>query len=137
MKDTNTAMSYNPESNMKLSSGIAPVSIALQEGIRVGLGTDGTASNNNLNFFGEMNSGIKLQKLKYANQAITVQDMLYIGFSWRSKSFKHGKRNWVHYTRQMGGYDSYQSCNIPHMHPQYSILSHLVNSALTEEKWTL
>ena len=76
MAKTNTAFSYNPESNMKLSNGIAPINLALEEGVTVGLGTDGSASNNNLNFFGEMGTGAKLQALKYGDKSITAQQML-------------------------------------------------------------
>ncbi len=53
---------HNPESNMKLASGIAPVSTMLEHGIVVGLGTDGCASNNNLDMFEEMDTAAKLGK---------------------------------------------------------------------------
>ena len=53
---------HNPESNMKLASGIAPVPRLLESGVTVALGTDGCASNNNLDMFGEMNSCAKLHK---------------------------------------------------------------------------
>ncbi|MBW6486435.1 MAG: amidohydrolase [Syntrophobacterales bacterium] len=54
---------HNPESNMKLASGIAPVSAMRKQGIPVGLGTDGCASNNDLNMFGEMDTAAKLAKV--------------------------------------------------------------------------
>lgn len=54
---------HNPESNMKLASGIAPVTAMLNRGIPVGLGTDGCASNNNLDLFQEMDTAAKLGKL--------------------------------------------------------------------------
>jgi 5-methylthioadenosine/S-adenosylhomocysteine deaminase len=54
---------YNPESNMKLASGVAPISALLQRGIIVGLGTDGCASNNNLDMFQEMDTAAKLEKV--------------------------------------------------------------------------
>ena len=52
---------HNPSSNLKLGSGIAPVSKALAKGVNVALGTDGTASNNNLNMFEEMHIASILQ----------------------------------------------------------------------------
>ena len=55
-------VSHNPESNMKLASGIAPVPKMLAAGITTGLGTDGCASNNDLDMFGEMNMAAKLHK---------------------------------------------------------------------------
>lgn len=54
---------YNPESNMKLASGMAPVSKMLHAGILLGLGTDGCASNNNLDMFGEIDTAAKLEKV--------------------------------------------------------------------------
>jgi 5-methylthioadenosine/S-adenosylhomocysteine deaminase len=55
---------HNPESNMKLASGIAPVIEMLACGITVGLGTDGCASNNNLDLFAEMDTLAKLHKIR-------------------------------------------------------------------------
>ena len=63
MAETKTPLSYNPESNMKLGSGIAPILRAMDKGIAIGLGTDGSASNNNLNLWQEMDTASKLQKL--------------------------------------------------------------------------
>jgi 5-methylthioadenosine/S-adenosylhomocysteine deaminase len=54
---------YNPDSNMKLASGFAPVSRMLQADLCVGLGTDGCASNNSLDLFQEMDSAAKLEKV--------------------------------------------------------------------------
>jgi len=53
---------HNPESNMKLASGIAPVHRLLAMGVNVALGTDGCASNNDLDLFGEMDTCAKLHK---------------------------------------------------------------------------
>jgi 5-methylthioadenosine/S-adenosylhomocysteine deaminase len=65
---------HNPESNMKLASGISPVPKLLARGITVGLGTDGCASNNNLDLFEEMDTAAKLQKV--GNMDPTVLDAL-------------------------------------------------------------
>jgi 5-methylthioadenosine/S-adenosylhomocysteine deaminase len=56
-------ISHNPESNMKLASGIAPVPALRKAGIPVGLGTDGAASNNDLDMFEAMRQAALLHKL--------------------------------------------------------------------------
>jgi 5-methylthioadenosine/S-adenosylhomocysteine deaminase len=61
---------HNPESNMKLASGIAPVVELLARGVNVALGTDGCASNNNLDLFGEMDSCAKLHKVASLNPTV-------------------------------------------------------------------
>lgn len=52
-----------PESNLKLASGIAPIPDLGRRGLRVGLGTDGAASNNNLDMWGEMSLAARLHKV--------------------------------------------------------------------------
>lgn len=54
LKDHQVSVVHNPSSNMKLGSGFAPIPRMLELGINVALGTDGAASNNNLNMFEEM-----------------------------------------------------------------------------------
>jgi 5-methylthioadenosine/S-adenosylhomocysteine deaminase len=56
-------VSHNPSSNLKLASGIAPVGPMLKEGLHVGIGTDGTASNNDLDMFEEMRLATFLAKV--------------------------------------------------------------------------
>ncbi|OGP69477.1 MAG: S-adenosylhomocysteine deaminase [Deltaproteobacteria bacterium RBG_13_58_19] len=56
-------VAHCPESNMKLASGIAPVAALLKQGVAVGLGTDGCASNNNLDLLQELDTAAKLQKV--------------------------------------------------------------------------
>ncbi|MBU1052702.1 MAG: amidohydrolase [Proteobacteria bacterium] len=63
LKKYDAKIAHNPESNMKLASGIAPVPKLLEQGICVGIGTDGCASNNNLDIFHEMNMAAKLGKV--------------------------------------------------------------------------
>ncbi len=57
------SISHNAESNMKLASGIAPVPSLLRSGVNVSVGTDGCASNNNLDLIGEISSVSKLHKI--------------------------------------------------------------------------
>jgi len=63
LADHGCAVVHNPESNMKLASGIAPVAAMLERGITVGLGTDGCASNNDLDLFGAMSAAALLGKV--------------------------------------------------------------------------
>jgi 5-methylthioadenosine/S-adenosylhomocysteine deaminase len=60
-------LSHNPESNMKLASGTAPVQAMRTAGIAVGLGTDGAASNNDLDMFEAMRQAAFLHKLVSAD----------------------------------------------------------------------
>ena len=76
-------ISHNPESNAKLAAGIAPVPHILRSGIPVGLGTDGCASNNDLDLFHEMDMAAKIHKAVSFDpttmDARTVVEMATIG----------------------------------------------------------
>ena len=77
------SVSHNPESNMKLASGIAPVPQYLAAGITVGLGTDGAASNNDLDMFEAMRFTALLHKVNTGDPraipAATALEMATIG----------------------------------------------------------
>src|SRR5580765_704963 len=62
MKRIGVGSAHNPQSNMKLASGVAPVPTMLAKDVAVGLGTDGAASNNDLNMWEEMDTAAKLHK---------------------------------------------------------------------------
>src|SRR5215813_2793374 len=63
LKRRGVGVVHNPQSNMKLASGVAPVPRMLKENLLVGLGTDGAASNNDLNMWEEMDTVAKLHKV--------------------------------------------------------------------------
>jgi 5-methylthioadenosine/S-adenosylhomocysteine deaminase len=63
LKENDVKIVHTPESNMKLCSGIAPVRRYIQVGLHVSLGTDGCASNNDLDMLGEMDTASKLSKV--------------------------------------------------------------------------
>ncbi len=62
LAETGTGVAHNPTSNLKLASGIAPVWSMIEAGVHVGVGTDGCASNNDLDMFEEMRLAALLAK---------------------------------------------------------------------------
>src|SRR6185295_14890114 len=83
LKKHGVGIAHNPESNMKLASGAAPVTKYLAAGVNVGLGTDGAASNNDLDMFEAMRQASFLAKLSTkdptAVSAKTALDLATIG----------------------------------------------------------
>jgi 5-methylthioadenosine/S-adenosylhomocysteine deaminase len=83
LKKHGVGIAHNPESNMKLASGAAPVTKYLAAGVSVGLGTDGAASNNDLDMFEAMRQAAFLAKLSTrdptAVPAKTALDLATIG----------------------------------------------------------
>ena len=63
LKKRDVGIAHNPQSNMKLAAGVAPIPQMLKMGLRLGLGTDGAASNNDLNLWEEMDTAAKLHKI--------------------------------------------------------------------------
>lgn len=69
LKAKNVSVAHNPQSNMKLASGAAPVAQMLERGLNVSLGTDGAASNNDLDMWDEMRTAALLGKLTAGDPA--------------------------------------------------------------------
>ncbi len=63
LKTLGVGVAHNPQSNMKLASGVAPIPQMLAKNLSVGLGTDGAASNNDLDMWEEMDTAAKLHKV--------------------------------------------------------------------------
>jgi 5-methylthioadenosine/S-adenosylhomocysteine deaminase len=122
-------VSHNPESNMKLAAGVAPVPGMLSRGIDVGLGTDGSASNNNLDLFGEMAICAKLHKAFSSDPTVlraekvvemaTLGGARVLGMADRIGSIAQGKRADIILV----------DMNKPHLIPLYNPFSHLVYAA--------
>jgi 5-methylthioadenosine/S-adenosylhomocysteine deaminase len=95
-------VSHNPESNMKLASGIAPVEAMRKAGVAVGLGTDGAASNNDLDMFEAMRQAAFLHKLvagdpraipaPVALEMATIEGARAMGMEHEIGSLEAGKR---------------------------------------------
>jgi 5-methylthioadenosine/S-adenosylhomocysteine deaminase len=77
LREGGASVAHNPGSNLKLANGIAPVQELLDDGVNVSLGTDGAASNNNLNLFEEMHLAALLQKwLRRDAEALPARETL-------------------------------------------------------------
>lgn len=70
LKEANAGISHCPSSNMKLASGIAPTNQMLETGINLGIGTDGPASNNDMDMFEEMRLASFLAKVSNDDPAV-------------------------------------------------------------------
>jgi 5-methylthioadenosine/S-adenosylhomocysteine deaminase len=102
LKQRNVGVSNNPESNMKLSSGTAPVMGYRKAGVNVGIGTDGAASNNDLDMFEAMRQAAFQQKLitmdptaisaPEAIEMATIGGARVVGQQARVGSLEPGKR---------------------------------------------
>jgi 5-methylthioadenosine/S-adenosylhomocysteine deaminase len=114
---------------MKLASGVAPVPDLLARGVTVGLGTDGCASNNNLDLFQEMDAAAKLHKVHRLDPTVmpapTVLEMAtlggagVLGMEKEIGSLEAGKKADV----------IVLELNRPHLQPLFNLVSHLVYSA--------
>ena len=74
IKEKDVKISHNPCSNMKLASGIAPVSKLLENDICVAIGTDGASSNNNLDLIEELKTASLLQKVSTLDPKVLTSD---------------------------------------------------------------
>jgi 5-methylthioadenosine/S-adenosylhomocysteine deaminase len=119
-------VSHNPESNMKLASGTAPVLDLQKTGVAVGLGTDGAASNNDLDMFEAMRQAAFLHKLanndpkalsaSTALRMATIEGARALGMEREIGSLEAGKRADVIVVSMRGARQT----------PMYDPLSHLV-----------
>lgn len=117
------------ESNMKLASGVAPVQELAGAGIRIGLGTDGCASNNDLDMFSEMDKVAKTHKVFY-NDPILCSASEVLAMATRGGASVLGWRDKIGSIRGGGNADIIAiDLNQPHLTPLYDPISHMVYCA--------
>jgi len=119
-------VSHTPESNMKLAAGIAPIPAMQALGIPVSLGTDGSASNNDLDLFREMDIAAKIHKVAMMDPTVmdarrvvrmaTYEGARALGLEDRIGSLEVGKDADI----------IILDLNQPHLTPMYNPFSHLV-----------
>jgi 5-methylthioadenosine/S-adenosylhomocysteine deaminase len=122
-------IAHNPQSNMKLASGIAPVTKLLAAGAVVGLGTDGAASNNNLDLIEEMRTATLLQKVATGDPLalpafetlamVTVNGAKALGLGNEVGLLKPGYKADI----------ILLNMHKPHLYPPHDLIAHLVYAA--------
>jgi 5-methylthioadenosine/S-adenosylhomocysteine deaminase len=127
--DLGVKVSHNPESSMKLAAGVAPVPEMLKHGIKVGLGTDGSASNNDLDMFREMDTAAKIHKVTSLDPTVmsaetvlkmaTIGGAKVLGLDKLIGSIETGKQADIILV----------DMNQPHLTPLYNCYSQLVYAA--------
>ncbi|WP_324760224.1 amidohydrolase [Haloarcula montana] len=127
LAERDTGVVHCPASNMKLASGMAPVQRLLDAGVTVGLGTDGAASNNDLDMFDEMRDAAMLGKLA-ADDASAVDAGTVVEMA-------------THNGADLLGFDSGRieaganadlavlDLESPHLTPAHDLVSHLAYAA--------
>src|SRR5215213_7019144 len=117
---------HNPESNMKLASGVAPVPQMLRAGVLLGLGTDGAASNNDLDMWEEMDTAAKLDKLSSNDpKVVTAEEALALATIGGARA--------LHMDADIGSLEEGKRADLVvvgldslHQTPRYNVYSHLV-----------
>jgi len=120
---------HNPTSNLKLASGFAPVTEMLRREITVGIGTDGAASNNDLDMWEEMRLAALIHKgvgndptavsAREALQMATIGGARCLGLDSQIGSLEVGKRADI----------AILNFDAPHLQPRHNVVSHLVYAA--------
>lgn len=126
LKERNVGIAHCPQSNMKVVAGVAPVPKMLKVNLRLGLGTDGAASNNDLNLWEEMDTAAKLHKL-ISNDAtaVSAQEALAMATIGGARA--------LHMEREIGSLEAGKRADLilvdlsaTHQTPLYNPYSHLV-----------
>jgi 5-methylthioadenosine/S-adenosylhomocysteine deaminase len=122
-------IAHNPGSNMKLASGVAPVPRLLAAGAVVGLGTDGPASNNNLDMIEEMRLAALLHKVS-AGDPTVVPAPQALAMATRLGAQALGLGDVVGQVKVGMKADlALLDFQQPHLQPRHDVVSHLVYSA--------
>ncbi|MEC0232196.1 amidohydrolase [Paenibacillus alba] len=132
LKQYDVRVSHNPGSNLKLASGVARVPELLRAGVKVSLGTDGAASNNNLDMFEEMRLAALIHKGVSGDPlAVPAAEALLMGTRMGAESI------WLDQvgTLQPGMKADFIALDIdqPHFLPKTDFVSHVVYSACAKD----
>jgi 5-methylthioadenosine/S-adenosylhomocysteine deaminase len=127
LAETDTDVIHCPASNMKLASGMAPVQKLLDAGVTVGLGTDGAASNNDLDLFDEMRDAAMVGKLAADDaSAVPAESVVRMATEGSASAlgFDSGR------IEEGANADlAVVDLDAPHLTPHHDLVSHLVYAA--------
>jgi 5-methylthioadenosine/S-adenosylhomocysteine deaminase len=137
LADRNVGVSHNPGSNLKLASGFAPVVEMLERGVKVGIGTDGAASNNNLDMFEEMRLAALVHKA-------TSGDPTAVPASKALEMATLGSARALGLEKEIGSLEVGKKADIillgfrrPHLNPRHDVVSHIVYAARADDVHTV
>jgi len=137
MKEAKVRVAHNPGSNMKLASGIAPVPEMLAAGLCVGLGTDGAASNNNLDMLEELRLAAMLHKVNTLNPlVIPAQEAVKMATSYGAEALGIGDITGK-IAPGMKADITLFNMHAPHWYPRHDPLSLLTYSANSSDVHTV
>jgi 5-methylthioadenosine/S-adenosylhomocysteine deaminase len=137
LKNRGVGVAHNPQSNMKLASGVAPIPLMLAKDLRLGLGTDGAASNNDLSLWEEMDAAAKLHKVFSKDPKVVTAEQAF------AMATIGGARA-LHLEDKIGSLEAGKRADIVivnfdelHQTPMYNLYSHLVYATKTEDVRTV
>ena len=131
------SVAHNPSSNMKISSGTAPVDKMLKAGIRCTIGTDGPCSNNDLDMWEEMRNASFLQKVSTGNPlAVPAYEILKMATVSGAEAMGYGGQLGI---IAEGAIADVITIDIfkPHIYPIYDLISNLVYCAKASDVETV
>jgi 5-methylthioadenosine/S-adenosylhomocysteine deaminase len=126
-------VSHCMESNLKLASGFAPVATMINQGVKVSFGTDGAASNNDLNILSEMSTTAKVHKALSQNPTVLdAKTILLMATRWGAEVLGLGNKTG---SLEKGKAADMISIDInkPHLTPLYDVYSHMVYAAMASD----
>lgn len=133
LKRRGVGIAHNPQSNMKLAAGVAPVPMMLDMDLRVGLGTDGAASNNDLSLWEEMDTAAKLHKVFSKDPKVASAEQVFMMATI-------GGARALHLEDKIGSIEAGKLADIAivgfdslHQTPFYNIYSHLVYATKADD----
>jgi 5-methylthioadenosine/S-adenosylhomocysteine deaminase len=137
LKRLGVGVVHNPQSNMKLASGVAPVPQMLAADLALGLGTDGAASNNDLNMWEEMDTAAKLHKVMSGDpKVVSAQEAFELATVRGARS--------LHMEREIGSIETGKRADLVivdlddlNQTPLYNIYSHLVYATKADDVRTV